>query len=255
MMEMLLLEIEDLHVEVGGKEILRGINLSINPGEVHVLLGPNGSGKSTLINAILGNPMIKITKGKIYFKGKDITDMPTYERIRMGIGAAFQHPPKIRGVKLRDLLEKMAFKFGSKADIEERASLVKMQEYLDRDVNVGFSGGELKRSEILQLLIQSPELALLDEPDSGVDVENLTVIANAINELCELNLKPSMRSKAAILVTHLGYILNYVKADRAHVLLNGKIACSGKPNEIIKQIMEHGFERCVECLQKQELSK
>ncbi len=250
-----LLEIVDLHVEVGGKEILKGINFSINPGEVHVLLGPNGSGKSTLINAIVGNPTVKVTKGKICFKGKDITDMPTHERIKMGIGIAFQHPPKIRGVKLRDLLEKMASKLGNKTDIEKIASLVKMQGYLDRDINVGFSGGELKRSEILQLLIQSPELALLDEPDSGVDVENLTVIANAINELCELNLKPIMRTKAAILVTHLGYILNYVKADRAHVLLNGKIACSGKPSEILEQVMEHGFERCVKCLQERELSK
>ncbi len=249
-----MLEVVDLHVEVGGREILKGINLSINPGEVHVLLGPNGSGKSTLINAIIGSPRVKVTKGNIYFKGKEITDMPMDERIKMGLGVAFQHPPKIRGVKLRDLLEKMATKLNRSVDIEKMAALVKMEEYLDRDVNVGFSGGELKRSEILQLLVQSPDLALLDEPDSGVDVENLTVIANAINELCELNVKPSMRSKSAILVTHLGYILNYVKADRAHVILNGRIACSGKPNEILKQIMAHGFERCVQCLQEKGLA-
>jgi len=246
-----LLEIVDLHAEVGGKQILRGINLSINAGEVHVLFGPNGSGKTTLINAIVGNPAVKIVKGKVMFKGVDITQLPTPERIKMGMGVAFQHPPKIRGVRLRDLLDGMVNKIGSKVDVEKAAALVKMKEYLNREVNVGFSGGELKRSEILQLLVQSPELLLLDEPDSGVDVENLTVIANAINELCELNLKPSMRTRAALIITHLGYILNYVKADRAHVLFNGKIACSGKPNEILKQIMEHGFEGCHECLQEQ----
>lgn len=245
-----LLEIVDLYVEVGGREILKGVSLSVNPGEVHVLLGPNGSGKSTLVNAVIGSPNVRVVKGRIYFKGIDITNMPAYERVKMGIGVAFQHPPKIRGVKLRDLLERVASKLGGGADIEGLASLVKMQEHLDRDVNVGFSGGELKRSEVLQLLVQSPEFALLDEPDSGVDVENLTVIANAINELCELNLKPSMRIKAAILVTHLGYILSYVKADRAHVLLNGRIACSGKPSEILEQIMKHGFEGCVKCLQE-----
>lgn len=250
-----LLEIIDLHVEVGGREVLKGINLNINAGELHVLLGPNGSGKTTLINAIVGNPSVKIVKGKIIFKGIDITRLPTYERVKMGVGVAFQHPPRIRGVKLRDLLEKIANKLGVKTDIEKVATLVKMKDYLDREVNVGFSGGELKRSEILQLLVQSPEFLLLDEPDSGVDIENLVVIANAINELCELNLKPSMRTRAALLVTHLGHILNYVKADRAHVLFNGRIACSGKPNEIFKQIMEHGFEGCMKCLQEREASK
>ncbi|MCX8142573.1 MAG: ABC transporter ATP-binding protein [Candidatus Nezhaarchaeota archaeon] len=244
-----LLEIVDLHVEVGGKEILKGVNLNINPGEVHVLFGPNGSGKTTLINAIIGSPHVKVVGGKIRFKGLDITGLSVYERVRMGIGVAFQHPPKIKGVKLRDLLEKMVHKLGTKVDVEKLASLVKMENHLDRDVNVGFSGGELKRSEILQVLVQSPELILFDEPDSGVDVENLVVIAKAINELCGLTLRPSMRTKAALLVTHIGYILNYVKADRAHVLLNGKIACCGKPDEILKQIMEHGFEGCIKCLQ------
>jgi len=248
-----LLEVVNLHAEVGGKEILRGINLSINAGEVHVLFGPNGSGKTTLINAIIGNPAVKVVKGRVLFKGVDVTGLPTHERIKMGMGVAFQHPPKIRGVRLGELLEKMASKLGRKVDVEKAAELVKMRDYLGREVNVGFSGGELKRSEILQLLIQSPELVLLDEPDSGVDVENLTVVASAINELCELNLKPSMRTRAALLVTHLGYILNYLKADRAHVLLHGKIACSGRPNEILKQIMEHGFEGCIACLQGREL--
>ena len=245
---MSLLVVSDLHVDVDGRNILRGVNISIDLGEIHVLLGPNGSGKTTLVNAIIGNPKVKIVKGKIYFKGRDITDMPMYERVKMGIGVSFQHPPRIRGVKLKDLLLKIASKLSREVDVEKTASLVKMADFLDRDVNVGFSGGELKRSEILQLLIQSPELILLDEPDSGVDIENLTVIANAINEMCGMNVKPSMRSKSALLITHLGYVLNYVKADRAHVLVNGKIACSGKPNEILKQITEHGFEKCAECL-------
>ncbi|MEM1545861.1 MAG: Fe-S cluster assembly ATPase SufC [Candidatus Methanomethylicia archaeon] len=245
-----MLVVNDLHVNVNGRNVLKGVNISIGPGEVHVLLGPNGSGKTTLVNAIIGNPKVKVIRGKIYFKGRDITDTSMYERVRMGIGVSFQHPPRIKGVKLRDLLLNMASKLGREVNIERVSSLVKMRDLIDRDVNVGFSGGELKRSEILQLLIQSPELVLLDEPDSGVDVENLIVIANAINEMCGLNIKPSMRSKSALLITHLGYILNYVKADRAHVLVNGRIACSGKPNEILEQIAKHGFEKCAECLVK-----
>ncbi|MDI9619327.1 MAG: Fe-S cluster assembly ATPase SufC [Candidatus Nezhaarchaeota archaeon] len=249
---MALLELVDLHVEVGGREILRGINLAVNHGEIHVLFGPNGSGKSTLINAIAGNPMVRVTRGKIIFKGKDVTGLPTYERVKMGLGVAFQHPPKIRGVRLGELLQKMASKLAKERDVAKVASAVNMQGYLDREVNVGFSGGEMKRSELLQLLVQSPDFVLLDEPDSGVDIENLAVVANAINQLCEANVKPSMRVKSALLVTHMGHMLKYISADRAHVLFNGKIACSGRPDEILKQIMEHGFERCAECLQKRE---
>ncbi|MEM2920917.1 MAG: ABC transporter ATP-binding protein [Candidatus Bathyarchaeia archaeon] len=245
-----MLDIVNLHVEVEGKKVLNGICLSIEPGEAHVLLGPNGSGKTTLVNAIMGNPKVRILDGRIYFKGKDITGLPTHERVRMGIGVAFQHPPSIKGVKLKALLDKLSSKLDKDVDLESVASLVGMQGLLDREVNVGFSGGELKKSEVLQLLVQSPDLALFDEPDSGVDVENLVVIANAINELCEMNAKPSARNKSALLITHLSYILKYVKADRAHVLIDGRIACSGKPGEIMNEIIEHGFGRCAECLRE-----
>ena len=245
-----LLDIVNLHANVEGKDVLKGIYLSIEPGEAHVLLGPNGSGKTTLVNAIMGSPKVRVVEGRIYFKGEDITGLPTHERVRMGIGVAFQHPPGIRGVKLRVLLEKLSSRLGKGADLEKAALLVGMKELLDREVNVGFSGGELKRSEVLQLLVQSPDLALFDEPDSGVDVENLAVIANAINELCGMNAKPSARIRSALLITHLSYILKYVKADRAHVLIDGRIACSGKPAEIMDEVMEHGFGRCAECLRE-----
>lgn len=201
--------------------------------------------------SILGFPNYKITNGNIIFKGEDITNLTTTERVQKGIGVSFQTPPAIRGVSVENLLRLIENK-----DIEKELSpkmqnlctkLKFNQDFLKRDVNLGFSGGEVKRSEILQLLAQKPEFVMFDEPDSGVDIENVELIAEEINELLEKNTKPKQRTRSGLLITHLGYILNYVNADIAHVLLDGEIACSGNPEEIIQDVKTEGFRGCVEC--------
>lgn len=247
----MLLEIENLVVEVAGKQVLKGINLQIDEGETHVLLGPNGAGKSTLFLTILGFPQYKVVNGSIKFKGQDITNLTTTERVGLGIGVSFQSPPAVRGVSVRDLL-----KIESHQDINEplnermqelAKNLKFSDEFLDRDVNFGFSGGEVKRSEILQLLAQMPDFTMFDEPDSGVDIENVELLASEIRTLLDKDKKQIHRKRSGLLITHLGYILNFVGADKAHVLMNGRIACSGNPTEIIEEIRTEGFKGCVEC--------
>ncbi|MBR6024805.1 MAG: Fe-S cluster assembly ATPase SufC [Methanobrevibacter sp.] len=249
----MLLEIENLAVEVGGKRVLKDINLSIEEGETHVLLGPNGAGKSTLFLTILGFPQYNVVNGTIKFKGQDITDLTTAERVKLGIGVSFQTPPSIRGVSVRDLL-----KIESHQDIDEdlnprmkelAAKLKFSDEFLDRDVNLGFSGGEVKRSEILQLLAQMPDFTMFDEPDSGVDIENVELIASEIGTLLDKDKPQRSRQRSGLLITHLGYILNFVSADKAHVLMDGRISCSGNPTEILEDIRKNGFNGCVECAQ------
>jgi Fe-S cluster assembly ATP-binding protein len=251
----LLLEITDLAVEVSGKEILSDIDLYIDKGETHVLLGPNGSGKSTLFMSMLGFPKYKVIRGEILFKGEDITHMTTTERIQLGLGVSFQNPPAIRGVKLKDLLNIESSKKGSKPVSENLSpetiamadKLKFSDQFLERDVNLGFSGGEVKRSEILQLLAQKPDFIMFDEPDSGVDIENVELLAEEINVLLDKDKKPGLREKSGLLITHLGYILNFVSANTAHVLMDGKIACSGDPTEILEDIRKEGFKGCVQC--------
>lgn len=250
----LLLEITDLAVEVNGKEILNDIDLYIDKGETHVLLGPNGSGKSTLFMSILGFPKYEITRGEILFKGEDITNISTTERVKMGVGVSFQNPPAIRGVKLGDLLKiehhEMDKNENLSPEMMEIVQKLKFDEkFLERDVNLGFSGGEVKRSEILQLLAQEPDFIMFDEPDSGVDIENVELLAEEINILLDKKKKPGLREKSGLLITHLGYILNFVGGDTAHVLMDGKIACSGNPAEILEDIRKEGFKGCVECCQ------
>ena len=249
----MLLEIENLAVEVGGKRVLKDINLSIAEGETHVLLGPNGAGKSTLFLTILGFPQYNVVNGTIKFKGQDITNLSTAERVQLGIGVSFQTPPSIRGVSVRDLL-----KIESHQDMDEElnprmkelANQLKFSdEFLDRDVNFGFSGGEVKRSEILQLLAQMPDFTMFDEPDSGVDIENVELIASEIGTLLDKDKPQGSRVRSGLLITHLGYILNFVSADKAHVLMDGKISCSGNPTEILEDIRKNGFNGCVECAQ------
>ena len=251
-----LLDLENLTVNIGDKRVLQGLNLHIEKGETHVLLGPNGSGKTSLLMTILGDPRFKVIHGRIRLKDEDITNLPTTDRVKLGLGIAFQYPPSIRGVKLMDMLN---ICMGRKSEeITEAqfklAKRLRLDEFLERDVNLGFSGGERKRSEILQLLAQEPDLMMLDEPDSGVDVENMELIGNTLSELLRGQRIPSMRSRAGLIVTHLGYILKYVKADRGHVMLNGRIACSGDPQEILQEIMALGYEGCVKsCLRNQNL--
>ena len=238
----MLLEISDLEVEVEGKKILNGVNLIINEGETHVLLGPNGAGKSTLFMTILGFPNYKVTNGKIVYKGQDITELETHERIALGLGVTFQNPPAIRGVKLKDLLKIVDERHEYKSDDElvklgERLKL--NEQFLERDVNLGFSGGEVKRSELLQLLAQQPDFIMFDEPDSGVDIENVELISKEISTL--LGQDDENSKKGGLLITHLGDILRFVDATHAHVLIDGKIARTGNPEEIMTDIRKSGF--------------
>jgi len=240
-----ILTIEDLTVKIAGKKVLNGVNLEVPEGETHVLLGPNGSGKTSLIMSILGFPSCRILSGRILFDGTDITNLPTDERTRLGLGVAFQNPPSIRGVKLGDVFKHIA---KGKVDEIKLANITNIpMEFLGRDLNFGFSGGELKRSEIFQVLAQRPNFAIFDEPDSGVDVENLKIIGKAIGGFLE--------GRSGLLITHLGHILRYVKADMAHVMFYGMIACSGEPSKIFNLIMKRGYKWCEKCSKVKKLRR
>ena len=244
-----MLEIRDLSVEVDGREILHDINLSIGVGETHALFGPNGGGKTTLLMAIMGFPRYHVTGGKILFKGHDITKASLDERARLGIGMSFQRPPVIRGVKTRDMVTAALETRGRQNGdaIAELAHRLNMTDLMDRDINYGFSGGEIKRSELLQLLAQQPELALLDEPESGVDLVNMSLIGEMINELLQKDLK-RLRTRSCLIITHTGHILDYVRASRGYVLLNGSIRCQREALDVLDSIKANGYEGCVACL-------
>ncbi|RLI23124.1 Fe-S cluster assembly ATPase SufC [Candidatus Bathyarchaeota archaeon] len=235
-----MLKVEELTVEVDGKPVLRDINLEVPKGEVHVLFGPNGSGKSSLIMSILGFPAYRVVSGRILFKGQDITSLPINERVKLGLGVAFQNPPTIRGVKLREVLERLVSQGGRYSSLRELAETLNFPlDFMERDLNLGFSGGEMKKSEVIQILAQNPDFVILDEPDSGVDVENLQLIGKVIKKMIE--------GKSALLITHLGYILHYIDADEAHVILDGTIVCSGRPLKILTQILNEGYAWCRKC--------
>ncbi|MBF4509421.1 MAG: ABC transporter ATP-binding protein [Aeromicrobium sp.] len=249
-----LLAIEDLHVSVGDREILRGIDLTIAEGETHVLLGPNGGGKSTLLNTIVGLPGYRVTSGRIMFKGVDLVGLEIDERARLGIGIAFQRPPAVRGVRLRQMLDVAA---GGSLEPELAEALdtqLNLGHMLERDVNMGFSGGEAKRSEMAQLLAQMPDLALFDEPESGVDLDNIAVVGSAINALLKSEERISERRRAGLIITHTGHILEFVNADVGHVLYSGRLACKGNPLDLIEEISSHGYDKCVECALCQTLA-
>lgn len=238
------LEIKDLHVEAGGREILKGVNLSVDAGRTAIIFGPNGSGKSTLLGAIAGLPGFRVTRGDILFKGKSILDMDIDERARFGIGMAFQYPPAVKGVRLGVLLKHM----NSDGNwVQTSAEMLNMTSYVDRDLNVGFSGGERKRSEILQLMVQMPDLALLDEPESGVDIENISLIAHGLRVMLEKDKPISRRQRSAIVITHTGLILDYIKADIAFVIMDGHVLGCGAPGEIFDEIRQHGYKKCTTC--------
>lgn len=242
-----MLDIEDLHVEIGEKEVLHDINLRIGDGETHVLMGPNGSGKSTLLMTLMGFSNYIVTEGSIRFKGEDITHLPIHARAQLGMGMMFQRPPTISGLKLGKLL---AATYGDQPDrIREMARKLNMDHFLDRDINKGFSGGEIKRSEVLQLTAQSPEFVMLDEPESGVDLENISLIGHAIGMLLEKDVHIVNRKKSGLVITHTGYILDYLDADKGHVMCDGEIKCHGNPREILKEVKARGYRECLECRQ------
>jgi len=240
-----MLDIKDLHVKVGDKEVLHDINLHIGEGETHVLLGPNGSGKTTLLMTLMGYSNYTITEGTITFKGEDVTRMKAHERAKRGVGMLFQRPPTISGLKLGKLLS--AISRTKTEDIPELARSLHMDKFLERDINKGFSGGEIKRSEVLQLMIQNPDFIMLDEPESGVDIENISLIGTAIGTLLEKDKHIARRKKSGLVITHTGYILDYLETDRGHVMCDGQIKCHGNPREILKDIKKHGYKECLEC--------
>ncbi len=242
-----LLRIEGLRVSIGEREVLRGIDLTIDHGETHVLLGPNGGGKTTLLNALLGMPGYEITAGSIHFDGRDLLELTIDERARIGIGIAFQRPPSVRGITLRTMMRLAAGGEIDDARLHEIASSLDVVRMLDRDVNAGFSGGEAKRAEMAQLIAQEPVLALFDEPESGVDLENIAVVGAAMQRLLKGE-KASDPKRSGLIITHTGHILEYVNADVGHVLYDGRLACAGNPRDLVAEIGEQGFEKCVECV-------
>ena len=248
------LSIEQLTVEVEGREILHSINLEMKLGETHVLFGPNGSGKTTLLMAIMGFPKYRITKGKITFKGKDITTLSLDERARLGIGMSFQRPPVVRGVKMRDMVA-ACFKGQEQEErVNHLAGKANLADFLDREINYGFSGGEIKRSELMQLLAQKPVLTLIDEPESGVDLVNIALIGELLNSLLEKDCPISERKCMGLIITHTGHILDYVNARTGYVMCDGVIGCEGDPREILATIREKGYQECITCFLRRRAS-
>ncbi|MGD9117285.1 MAG: ABC transporter ATP-binding protein [Dehalococcoidia bacterium] len=243
-----MLEIKNLNVAVEGKEILHDINLKIGTGETHALFGPNGSGKTTLLMAIMGFPRYQVTRGKILFKDKDITKMGVDERARLGIGISFQRPPVVRGVRTRDMVSAALKGKGGEKVIDELAERADLTGFLDRDINYGFSGGEIKRAELMQLLAQKPELTLLDEPESGVDLVNIALIGQLINELLEKDCPIRTRKCMGLIITHTGHILEYINVRTGYVMLEGRVVCQGDPHEILANVKEKGYEECARCV-------
>lgn len=244
-----MLEIKNLHavVEEDGTEILKGVNLTMDKGEIHAIMGPNGSGKSTLAKVIAGHPAYEVTEGDVLFEGESIIEMDPEERAHLGIFLAFQYPVEVPGVTNKTLL-RQAYNTVAKEQgreeldplefedyVEERLKVVEMKkEFLDRSVNAGFSGGEKKRNEIFQMAVLNPKLSFLDETDSGLDIDALKVVANGINHLAD-------QDKTICLVTHYQRILDYVVPDHVHVMLDGKIVKSGDKDLAVK-LEEEGYD-------------
>ena len=244
----ILLEIKDLHAKAGEKEILRGINLTIRKGEIHAVMGPNGAGKSTLSAVLTGKPSYEVTSGSVTFMGRDLLEMKPEERAWAGLFLSFQYPVEIPGVSITNFM-KTAINSRRKAQglepmkagdflklMKEEMALVQMKpEFARREVNVGFSGGEKKRNEIFQMAMLDPSLAILDETDSGLDVDALRIVADGVNSL-------HTPEKSAIVITHYQKLLEYVRPDIVHVLKEGRIVRTGG-REIVDMIEKDGFEQ------------
>jgi Fe-S cluster assembly ATP-binding protein len=248
-----ILAVRNLCVETDGIELLHEVTLTIPAGEVHALLGPNGCGKTTLIMTIMGYPQYLVTAGDILFDGVNIAGLPITQRARLGIGLAQQRPPTIIGVKLQHLVDYVGNKDTIRlAEINQWGAAFRLDQLIDRNINGALSGGEIKRSELFQLLITHPRFAMLDEPDSGVDLETLPLVGQMVNSLLTIGPGCPVRRNAALIITHTSYILDYVPVDRAHIMLAGRIECSGNPQLIVEGIRQHGYEGCVACLKELE---
>jgi len=242
-----MLSVEHLSVMIGERQVLKEVSLAIGSGETHALLGPNGSGKTTLLHTIMGFPRYRVRQGRIIFQGEDITGLPVDERARRGLALAFQRPPVVRGVKVEQLAEVCAATGGDGGPIGPLAESLGVVELLAREANAGFSGGETKRTELLQLLAQHPYLAMLDEPESGVDLDSIGLLGRAIARLLGKEERPLSHAVSGLIITHTGRILQYVHADRGHVLMDGSLVCSGNPLDLFEHIEQHGYAGCMEC--------
>ncbi|MGB0295109.1 MAG: Fe-S cluster assembly ATPase SufC [Flavobacteriaceae bacterium] len=242
-----MLKIENLHASIDGKDILRGINLEVKPGEVHAIMGPNGSGKSTLASVVAGKEDYEVTEGSISFEGEDIIEMAPEERAHMGLFLSFQYPVEIPGVSVTNFI-KTAINESRKAKeleempasemlakIREKSSMLEIdRKFLSRSLNEGFSGGEKKRNEIFQLAMLEPKLAILDETDSGLDIDALRIVANGVNKL-------RSAENATVVITHYQRLLDYIEPDYVHVLYQGKIVKSGT-KELALQLEDKGYD-------------
>ena len=238
-----MLKIENLHAEIDGTEILKGVDLEINPGEVHAIMGPNGSGKSTLANVIMGNPVYEVTEGKIIFENEEITEEPVDNRAKLGMFLAFQYPESIPGVTIVNMLKTALTNIEETeyTTLELRLKVAEAMEQLglsadfaDRYLNEGFSGGERKRNEILQLAVLNPKLAVLDETDSGLDADGLKVVGEGVSKL-------KTPDKGYLVVTHYQRLLEYIKPDFVHVFVDGKIIETGGI-ELSDKLEQEGYE-------------
>ncbi len=242
-----MLVIKDLHASINGKEILSGINLTVKPGEIHAIMGPNGSGKSTLSAVLAGNPAFEVTKGEVFFQGKELLDMAPEDRAREGIFLSFQYPVEIPGVSMVNFMRTAINEHRKYNQLEpisasdflklmrEKKEIVELDNKLtNRSVNEGFSGGEKKRNEIFQMAMLNPKLSILDETDSGLDIDALRIVANGVNKLRN-------KDNASIVITHYQRLLEYIVPDYVHVLYKGKIVKSaGK--ELALELEEKGYD-------------
>ncbi|MEM3122371.1 MAG: Fe-S cluster assembly ATPase SufC [Candidatus Pacearchaeota archaeon] len=238
------LEIKNLYVSIGGREIIKGVDMNLEFGKVNVLMGPNGSGKSTLANVIMGNPKYKIEKGKIFFNNININEMPTDKRAKLGIFMSFQYPQEIEGVTIANFLktiynslneEKISF-MDFKKILNEKSKLLNLsRDFYERYLNHGFSGGEKKKSEMLQLLVLNPKFAILDETDSGLDIDALKSVSKGINKFMK-------KDKCILIITHYKRILELVNPDKVFIMLNGKIVKEGS-SELPKKLEQYGYTK------------
>ncbi|MBI4174659.1 MAG: Fe-S cluster assembly ATPase SufC [Candidatus Aenigmarchaeota archaeon] len=237
------LEIKNLHVSIGDKEIIKGLNLTVRQGEIHALMGPNGSGKSTLSYAIMGHPKYAITKGEILFNGQNINELKANERAKLGLFLCFQYPMEVQGVQVANFLRLASNNMHGdseqvsefRARLKENMKALKVSEtFASRYLNDGFSGGEKKRGEILQMSVLKPKIAILDEADSGLDIDALKVVAEGVNN--------SMKSTplGVLIITHYQRILNFIKPDFVHIVVDGKIVQSGGP-ELAEKLEDQGY--------------
>jgi Fe-S cluster assembly ATP-binding protein len=238
-----MLKIENLHIEIDGNDIVKGLDLEVGKGEIHAIMGPNGSGKSTLANVLMGHPRYEVTEGSVTFEGEDVLELEPDERAKMGMFLAFQYPSEVPGVSVANFLrtavnsvrEEELSPMEMYRLLQEKMHIMRMDPtFAERYLNEGFSGGEKKRNEILQMLMLDPRLAIMDETDSGLDIDALQVVARGVNELRQ----PEF---SAVIITHYQRILRYIEPDRVHVMLDGRLVTSGG-RELADELEDRGYD-------------